>query len=85
MRMQIFLNFTLMRIPFHKSPGIRRFRRSLCRATKQVFDDEIHGGNHRENDQGAKYNPKPQSEGTRFGMELLGDVTIKPIVELQTY
>ena len=25
------------------------------------------------------------SEGTRFGMELLGDVAIKPIVELQTY
>ena len=25
------------------------------------------------------------SEGTRFGVELLGDVTIKPIVELQTY
>jgi hypothetical protein len=25
------------------------------------------------------------SEGTRFGVELLGDVAIKPIVELQTY
>ena len=25
------------------------------------------------------------SEGTRFGMELLGDVAVKPIVELQTY
>ena len=25
------------------------------------------------------------SEGTRFGVELLGDVTIKPLVERQTY